>query len=67
MVPRGSRVSGQFSGFFLISLRGTQSLRNSHSEVLDAQGSFQHPRARLARCFLAGAHLPNGLPNGPRF
>lgn len=45
MVPCGSRVSEQFSGFFLISLRGTQSLRNSLSEVLDALNSFQHPGA----------------------
>lgn len=35
-----SRVSGKFfSPFFLISLRGTQSLRNSPSEVLDALNS----------------------------
>lgn len=47
MVPRGSRVSGQFSRFFLISLRGTQSLRNSHSEVLDALNSFQQPDDRV--------------------
>lgn len=32
---------GSFSCFFLISLRGTQSLRNSHREVLDALKSFQ--------------------------
>lgn len=69
MVSCGSRVSGQFSCFFLISLRGTQSLRNSHSEVLDALNSFQQPggRGRLGGGFfvfvfvLAGAHPPNGF------